>query len=478
MNNLKAHRYAAFLFVIGLITSQASLAQCQNPVGLDDVMADLAIGFGANPGDPQPDIVLTTRGIPTRGFIHPEGGDIGSVQCTSDYFLTYLWLGAGGTTPEERLQNLADFRAKFLEIEFFIDGLPINSADVIETDPADGFNPITGTPVAYMFLGWISEPNSLVPGFHVATIDLLFESPPGTQSSFSLPTNFEVLSVSAPAITCTGPPGCNPTGGLIVEIPPSIPIPPGTVIEQTVETHSDPRVAAGTCGTETLVLFDDDPDKPDLIIPAGTCGDPFVVITTETDLEILNDTIIVTNVPGAFFENPLECDPSIPAGTDPQMQDEVLWMGTDDALQDDGFANTTTIECGSSRGRSRGLSHNVVGMSINFGLDWTANPEAVRRAFVDRGHSKYHRLIRAVRLSKDALPRRQWRKLVGLAVIANLAYHWRWYDVANRKLTRLLKKVENSNFDTSDGYNHEGNIITRADNLRFYTDKYVIGLLH
>lgn len=289
-----------------------------------------------------------------------------------------------------------------------------------------------------------------------------------------------------PVATCTvtlG--GCNPTQNLNIEIPDDIPLPPGIVLTQTVASRHDPRPDAGTCGTDELIVFGDDPEISDLVIPPGICGDPFIVVSTDTDLEVLRDTIIMTNEPDAFFGGDAkECQPSIPVGEDPQNEDEVVWMGTDGAFQDDGFANTTTFECGSSRGRSRGFSHNVIGMSINFSLNWGTDTErdAVRQAFIDVGHLKHARLIRAVTLSKNALPRREWKELHKIALFANFAYNRRSYAMAITKLTLLLSKVQSlelappPTFDISGGYNHAGNITTRADNLRYFIDKYVIGL--
>jgi hypothetical protein len=283
-------------------------------------------------------------------------------------------------------------------------------------------------------------------------------------------------AAEVPADECADPSGCNPTGGLIVEIPPSVPIPPGTTIAQTADTYHDPRPGMGKCGKETLVLFDDDPSKPDLIIPWYLCGDPFVVVETETDLEILNDTVVLQNEPDAFFDDPLECNDPIPSGTDPQLQDAVVWQGTDEAPEDDGFATEKTFECGSSRGRSRGFSYNVVGMSINFGLDWNTQPHLVRQKFVDLGLSKYQRLFRAVYQAKPALPNWKWKKFLLLTAYAGVAYHWGWYEYANQKLEILLYKVEETTFDTGSGYNHKGNIASKTDNLLYYTDKFVIGL--
>ena len=137
------------------------------------------------------------KASPIRGFVHPEGGNIGSVQCETDYVLTYLWIGTNArladATPEERIQNLTNFRARFTQLDFFIDGLPIDPADVIETEPRDGFNPHTGDPMAYMFVGWISEPLSLAPGLHEARLDVVIEFPPDI-FPFQLIASFDVLS--------------------------------------------------------------------------------------------------------------------------------------------------------------------------------------------------------------------------------------------------------------------------------------------
>jgi len=195
MNKSPVRRWAVLLSMLGLITSQASFAQCENPVGLDDVMAGLDIGFSVDPGDPQPDIMLAAKGIPTRGFIDPEAGDIGTIQCESDHFLTYLWIGAGDGGAEipsavNRLQRLENFRTRFSQLNLFIDGLPV-TAEVIETEPRDGFNPNTGGPMAYLFVGWITEPYSLTPGFHDVTLEFLLD----TDLISYPPVSFEVLDV-------------------------------------------------------------------------------------------------------------------------------------------------------------------------------------------------------------------------------------------------------------------------------------------
>lgn len=334
-----------------------------------------------------------------------------------------------------------------------------------------------------------SEPNAGM----LVTIDTVtgtianvgaFESSGGAKIS-----GLTLRGAEVPIVTCTEPEGCNLTGGLNVEISPDIPIPEGTTFSQTVLTPSaasqtDDRVANGTCGQETLVLFGDDPDQPNLVIPPWICGTPFVVIESETELEILNGTIVLTNEGGAFFETAKTCEDPLDeladgSPTDPfaiaQIQDEVVHMTTDGDPRDLPHASTTTFECGSSRGRGHSFSYNVVGMSINFGKD-PSDTEGIRQAFVDLGHYKFHVLWQAVLNSKEALPKRKWRKLVALSFFAKLAYHVGWYEVAVHKLTLILNKVDGFEFDTGVGFNHEGNITEKADNLRYYVDKYVIGL--
>lgn len=193
MNKSPGRRWAVLLPILGLITSQASFAQCENPVGLDDIWDELDIGFTVDPAAPQPDIMLAAQGLPTRGFISMDVGEVGTVQCESDHFLTYLWIGGSpfnAPTPEERIQKVWNLRARLSQFDLFIDGLPV-TAEFIETEPEDGFDPREGRegdPMANMFVGWVSEPYSLAPGFHEVTMEFFLDA---TFISGSI--NFEVL---------------------------------------------------------------------------------------------------------------------------------------------------------------------------------------------------------------------------------------------------------------------------------------------
>jgi len=185
MKKSPLRQWVPILSFFGLISSPAAFAQCENPVVLDNLIAGLEIGFSVDPSEPQPDIVLAAQDvIPIRGFISPEaryftGSDVVTVQCETDYFLTYLWLGAGpfeAPTPEARIEKLINFRNRHSEIDLLIDGVPIGAP--IETIPQDGFNPWDpGSPMAYMFFYWISEPHSLEPKSYDVRLQYRIDEP-------------------------------------------------------------------------------------------------------------------------------------------------------------------------------------------------------------------------------------------------------------------------------------------------------------
>jgi len=180
-------RCTALLFLIGLMTSQFAVAQCENPVSLAEVEAGIETGFSLDHGLPQPSIVLAVQGIPVHGFISTERGGNLWKECESDYFFVFEWLGGGsGDTAEERLAKLAVFAAR-LRFEFFIDDQQVASFD---TAHRDGFNPINGGPMAYTFTGVIIEPLSLAPGLHTARTDVFFDLVP----SYSNLAEFEILA--------------------------------------------------------------------------------------------------------------------------------------------------------------------------------------------------------------------------------------------------------------------------------------------
>ncbi len=157
----------------------------------------------------------------------------------------------------------------------------------------------------------------------------------------------------------------------------------------TAFEFTDPRVAGGKCGIESLTLFrasDGFTPGVELRIPAYLCGSPrFVVVKVDaTDLTIKDGAVEVVNdteevLPDNLFEctGPKVTDPLMPR--DPQKQDVVVWQSTnpEEMLETSlsmgvfaGSATEATNGCGSTRAKVRTGSYFVVGMHIDFGDDF------------------------------------------------------------------------------------------------------------
>ncbi|MGH8195209.1 MAG: DUF6923 family protein [Woeseiaceae bacterium] len=286
-----------------------------------------------------------------------------------------------------------------------------------------------------------------------------------------------LLGSQVAATECTAEQGgCNPTGGQTLQLPQNFVVPVGATITQKLLRITDPRVASGRCGRDPLVLFADDPQIDDLIIPEYLCGSPdFVILKTESDLEFDQGTLITTNQPEAFFDNALSCDSPIVGN--PQQQDVMVWQPTDSADIEEGHALELTFECGSSRGRTKGLSWYVVGMHIDFGLDWDTEPQAVRQAFIDLTDVKLHGLVRAIVNAKRVLPRKDFNKLLVHAAVAHLLHKIGLYQLASREMSVVIHLHGRADFEPSE-LNHSGNVEMRAHNVKFMLDEKVIGIMN
>jgi len=286
-----------------------------------------------------------------------------------------------------------------------------------------------------------------------------------------------LLGVEVLAADCVGGDGCNPTGGQTIQLPPNVSGPTDASIVQKQLKFTDPRVAAGTCGKENLTLFQDDPAVPDLVIPKYLCGSPeFVVLRTESELFLDQGTIVTTNEPGQYFDNPLSCDDHITG--DPQQQDVMVWQTTDRDDLTERHALELTFECGSSRGRTRGLSYFVIGMHIDFGVDWYSNPWKVRSKFIDLTEEKLHYLTLAVINAKPALSKHDYAKLQLKLGVARLAFAFRLYELASFEMSWFIKLLDQVHFKEEIDFNHHGDLEMRAYNARFMIDEKVIGIAH
>jgi len=234
-------------------------------------------------------------------------------------------------------------------------------------------------------------------------------------------------------------------------------------------------VTAGTCGVAGLTV--DIPDTAnDLFIPPFLCGTPdFVVLATEApDLDFLDGVVTVENEPGIFFADPLDCIDPIPVGTDPQEQDVVVWQPTVAADVYEVRALELTDDCGSSRGSTRGLSYFVVGMAINFGLDHVTEAEDLRQAFIGLTTMKFDALGQVLENARTSLVSPRYGALRSQWSSANDNFQIGNYDKALQRLDKFIARVEAAEFDTSSGFNHRGNLLMRARNIRFMIEAKVV----
>jgi hypothetical protein len=284
------------------------------------------------------------------------------------------------------------------------------------------------------------------------------------------------------AATCAEPGGCQ-LGGQTIVLPPGLSIPEGTIISSDSAIEFDWRPAADKCGIEPLTLFADDPDKPNLYIPNYLCAAQpdgrIVVLAIETDLDIPDGTVDIETDAGVYFgADALPCDaPFIPPGVDPTRgQDVTVWQTTDAADLSEAHALEVSDGCGSSRGKTKGLSYFVVGMRIDCGIDGLVDPEGARQCLIDLTKVKLYGMLQAIKDAKGTVSRRQYRKFVVLGGLANVAYHLRLYKTASKSLGKLIQQVEAADFDTNATGNPRGNILFRAYNGKFMTDVKTINL--
>jgi hypothetical protein len=287
------------------------------------------------------------------------------------------------------------------------------------------------------------------------------------------PVNLDnwTLAFEVPADECTAVEGgCNPTGGHEIVLPEGFVVPPGGVITQTAIPVIDPRVDEnGRCDGQTpLVLFDGD-----LIIPPHICGSPeFEVLKTDANFDILEGTILSTMFPEVFVDNALDC--IRPITGDPQLQDIVVWQPTDSADVIEGHALDLTFDCGSSRGKTRRFSFYLVGMHIDFGVDFDQEPQAVTQGFIDLTSTKFQSLVTAVDNATTALGQGDSQRLSRIVFAAQMLYERGQFFASSRLLEVFLSQTERAMFDLSVGFNHEGNLLSRASNVKFTIDEKII----
>lgn len=290
-------------------------------------------------------------------------------------------------------------------------------------------------------------------------------------------------ATSAPVSNCQNTPeGCPLAGGGIKVQPPQT-ITGGDTISSTTRFEIDPRVANGTCGLEPLVLYADDPEGRVLTIPEYYCAaDPdglFVVLHLDSNVTVTDGVVDAITDPEIYFgDAALDCNIPVPVDVDPtQWQDEQVYQPSDPADISEGHAIGTISDCGTGRGKTKGLSYFAVGMHTVCPTDVSGNRRAAIRCQADLTKAKLHGMLASILDSKNAVHRRDFNKFVVLGGLANLAFHFGLYDIASHKLGLLINEVEGASFDPGIAGNPRGDILMRAYHIKFITDVRIIGPL-
>jgi hypothetical protein len=245
----------------------------------------------------------------------------------------------------------------------------------------------------------------------------------------------------------------------------------------------DSRVALGTCGTDSLSLF-----GGDLVIPAYLCGSPnFIVVkTTSEDFTLQRDTVIIENE--RLAGNDYEC---YPTDDDPQHRDVVVWQSTDGNMREndstaaanypaynfEGSAGEFTFDCGTSLGRSRGASYFVIGMHIDFGIDYGSQPNEVFEGFVALTRYKLELLQAALDAAQTpphpVLKNGDYTKMKEALINAIRLLDRDNYDGALNKVDNFLKFADKAKFGSS-SFNYDGEFEMRGDNIAFMLREKII----
>jgi hypothetical protein len=279
--------------------------------------------------------------------------------------------------------------------------------------------------------------------------------------------------VPVPTTSCTGGSGCESVPGIqTITLPTTVPS-NSTIAFLTYE-FTDPRVAAHTCGTQSLNLF-----SGALKIPAYLCGSPgFLIVKTDTDFDLQSGTVLIENevVPGNLYDcQPTDADKI-------QHRDVVVWQATDPTKMIEnssiaasvsssfvGAAGEFTTGCGTSLGRSKGASFFGIGFHVDFGITYASDPLGIFQNYVTLNRYKLLLLKESVR---RAVNDRAITKLSGaaLTVLVDLTiYHLdrsRFVlALGDIKLFNALVKITPIKKVT--GQNYAGDFESRGSNLEF-----------
>ena len=300
---------------------------------------------------------------------------------------------------------------------------------------------------------------------------------------------------------CSDPGGCTTVEGQTLSFPVE-----NAVVKFNSFEFLDPRVAAGTCGMESLAIFGDSgfgpPLRPKTFIPAYLCGSPkFVVVAVDARDEDGNELFLESGTIGVIHDTATilpnnvypdggvsVCEDPIPftqfTDGDPQYQDVVGWSTTDPNNMRErtsgiatgilvGDVGEFTNECGTSRGRIKGASNFFAGLHIDFGdgNEYTVSPLNNFNRFVELGLYQLRLLEDAVQESIDEdaiLKNGDENKMTNMVQNAIKNYLAADYDGALDHIVNFNKFVVPARYATGDGLdNYEGEHTMRGTNLEF-----------
>jgi hypothetical protein len=295
------------------------------------------------------------------------------------------------------------------------------------------------------------------------------------------------------AVTCEfGGDGCNPTGAMNVKLPEGVQLEEGDTLTQVLVENPDfpgqvsfvdPRVDInGNCTLkadgsgipadprEILDVFGNET----LILPEFLCGSPnFAVIRSDAaGFAVLGGVVRSEQFPENVFQQFYECRD--PYGLR-DLQERGVFVWQPDENEDpvlEGRALELTNDCGSSRGATRELSYFVLNLHIDCGIPFGSNDPGVLQCFVDLTNDKFANLGIALENARTSLTapnygmlRSLWSSAADNFLIGN-------YSKALARLERFIARVESAEFDVGSLFHHQGNVLMRAENIRFMiTDK-------
>ncbi len=364
----------------------------------------------------------------------------------------------------------------------------------------EGPIPTFSNPVPGAYSNWLGgEPNNQGGGENQATIGIFNsglwnDSIAGVGAIAGFIVEFEGDSGGQPAGTvdandCQGQ-TCNPSGAQEVLLPDSVVLQGNDTLNQLVKAiFIDPRVNAltGLCDDRrSLDVFAElDPAgnldpmggpslNGSLILPEFLCGSRnFAVIRSDASFQVLRDVIRSEQFPETVFPEFYDCDD--PAGArDLQERGVFVWSPDETEVPTrEGRALELTNDCGSSRGATRELSYFVLNLHIDCGIPFGSDDAAVLQCFIDLTNDKFASLDQSLKDAKKKLISPKYGKIRSQFSSAWDGFQNGNYNKASQRLGRFIDRVAAGDFDSSDGFNYQGDLLMRAENIKFIIDEKI-----